>query len=141
MKGMKAKGFTLIEMIAVIGIILVLVVALVPRMEANRRASTDQIVAGYLREVQKYQEMYYGFNRSYADELSDLTSLTPPLDSPPNGVTVNFITTGVSYNRDYCVVAGTAAGQYWFQLTSKGARPVTSAPATGDAPTACDPNL
>ncbi len=138
-----SAGFTLIELIAVVGVILVLVVALLPRMEANRRSSNDQVVLGYLNEVIKYQQMYYGFNRQYANNLDLLRNLVPPIDNPPTNppVTVNFITTGVDYNREFCVIAGTTAGQYWYQATSKGARPRTSHPVTGAAPTACDFNI
>ncbi|GAA5335994.1 type II secretion system protein [Thermus hydrothermalis] len=140
-KGLQSTaGFTLIELVAVVGILLVLIVALLPRMEANRRSSNDTIVQGYLREIQKYQEMYYGFNRQYANSLNALRSLVPPIDNPPTNppVTVNFITTGVDYNREYCVIAGTTAGQYWYQATSKGVRARTNSPVTGAAPTSCD---
>ncbi|BAW02927.1 PilA (plasmid) [Thermus thermophilus] len=41
-------------------------------LEANRRSSNDTVVQGYLQEVQKYQEMYYGFNRQYANGLAQL---------------------------------------------------------------------
>ncbi len=133
-------GFTLIELVAVVGILLVLIVALLPRLEANRRSSNDTVVQSYLREVQKYQEMYYGFNRRYANSLAQLQALVPPLENPPTNppVTVQFITTGVDYNREYCVLASTNVGQYWYQATSKGVRPRTTHPATGAAPTSCD---
>ena len=109
-------------------------------LEANRRSSNDTIVQSYLREVQKYQEMYYGFNRRYAQSLAQLKALVPPIEDPPTNppVTVRFVTTGVDYNREYCVVAGTNVGQYWYQATSKGVRVRTDAPATGAAPTSCD---
>lgn len=133
-------GFTLIELVAVVGILLVLIVALLPRLEADRRSSNDTVVQSYLREVQKYQEMYYGFNRRYAQELADLRALVPPLENPPANppVEVEFITTDVDYNREYCVLASTNVGQYWYQATSKGVRARTTHPATGPAPTSCD---
>lgn len=136
-------GFTLIELVAVVGILLVLIVALLPRLEANRRSSNDTVVQSYLREVQKYQEMYYGFNRKYAEKLEDLQKLVPPIENPPTNppVNVKFITTDVNYNREYCVIAGTEVGQYWYQATSKGVRPRMDSPATGAAPTSCDFNL
>ena len=84
--------------------------------------------------------MYYGFNRRYAQNLAQLKALVPPIEDPPTNppVTVRFVTTGVDYNREYCVVAGTNVGQYWYQATSKGVRVRTDAPATGAAPTSCD---
>lgn len=122
---MGAHGFTLIEMIAVVGILLILILALLPRMEANRRSANDQVVANYLREIQKYQELYYGFNRTYANSLSELQSLRPPLESPPTNPPVS-VTHFQGDSSTYCVIAQTSAGMYPYKATPKGIEPVTS---------------
>lgn len=115
-------GFTLVEMVVVLGIILILVLALLPRVEANRRSSNDELVRGYLRDVAKWQEMYYGFARRYAPDLQTLQSLNPPLSSPPQNPPVQVvpITTGVDYNSGWCFVARTTAGAYWQVATQNG---------------------
>jgi len=145
----------------VVGILLVLIVALLPRLEANRRSSNDQIVVSILREIQKAEEMYYGFNRTYTTDyatLRNIPGLNADLPAPSGSTAVGtvFNLTGVNptvrvvaqnptapltLQDDFCFLASTPAGQYWYQVTKRGARPRTTNPASGAAPTTCDYTL
>jgi len=98
-------------------------------MEANRRSANDQVVANYLREIQKYQELYYGFNRTYANSLAQLQGLNPPIEDPPTNPQVDII----DFQGDqqgYCVIAQSPAGMYPYKATPKGVEPVTSGTAS-----------
>jgi len=161
--------------VAVVGILLVLIVALLPRLEANRRSSNDQIVTSILREIQKAEEMYYGLNRTYttnynalrqipgpdkdlpeAGTLSGNTVGSPiPVNSPiSSGTTFGLIgvnptvkvvaqnpTAPLTLQDDFCFLASTPAGQYWYQVTKRGVRPRTDSPASASAPTSCNYSL
>jgi len=149
--------------VAVVGILLVLIVALLPRLEANRRSSNDQIVTSVLREIQKAEEMYYGFNRTYTTNYAQLRAI-PGIgtDLPaPSGSTSTDVDTVFELNNvnpkiqvvarnptdpltlqdDFCFLASTPAGQYWYQVTKRGVRPRTDSPASASAPTSCNYSL
>ncbi|KIX84810.1 hypothetical protein [Thermus filiformis] len=137
------------------------------RLEANRRSSNDQIVVSTLREIQKAEEMYYGFNRTYTTDYAQLRNIPGvgtdlPAPSGSTAVGTTFTLTGVNptvrvvaqnptapltLQDDFCFLASTPAGQYWYQVTKRGVRPRSgyptasppdpAYPATGAAPNAC----
>jgi len=143
--------------VAVVGILLVLIVALLPRLEANRRSSNDQVVVSVLLEVQKAEEMFYGFNRTYTTDYAQLRSipgLSADLPAPSGSTSVGTVFTLTGLNPtvrmvaqnpapftlqdDFCFLASTPAGQYWYQVTKRGVRVRTTHPSSGAAPTSCD---
>ena len=99
----KEKGFTLLELLVVIGIIGLLASILVINLTSARRRARDTKRVADIRNIQTATEDYYGKNGKYPTIISDLVSGTQiaiwPLDPlAPTG-------TSCSANSDSC---------YWY---------------------------
>jgi len=99
----KEKGFTLLELLVVIGIIGLLASILVINLTSARRRARDTKRVADIRNIQTATEDYYGKNGKYPTIISDLVSGTQiamwPLDPlAPSG-------TSCSGNSDNC---------YWY---------------------------
>lgn len=68
----KSKGFTLIELMIVIGIIALLVTIAMPNYREYVLRSNRAVAKGALLEVASRQEQYFLNNRSYTNLLVDL---------------------------------------------------------------------
>src|SRR3989338_4693304 len=98
-----SKGFTLLELLVVIGIIGLLASILVVNLTSARRRARDTKRVADIRNLQTASEDYYGKNGKYPTVISDLVSGQQipiwPLDPlSPSGTTC-------SANSDNC---------YWY---------------------------
>src|SRR5688572_4854916 len=65
---MKRKGFTLVELLVVIGIIAVLISILLPTLARTRAAAARTVCATQMRELVTAAHMYANENRGYLPE-------------------------------------------------------------------------
>jgi prepilin-type N-terminal cleavage/methylation domain-containing protein len=104
-----AKGFTLIELLIAISIIFILVAALMPNLLAARQRANDALVASYMGDVMKFQEIHYIDHNTYTANWANLFNLG--LKPVPRNVDVGFTFVSVA---DYCLVGRHRAGSSWF---------------------------
>src|SRR3989344_1776389 len=69
-----SKGFTLLELLVVIGIIGLLASILVVNLTSARRRARDTKRIADIRNLQTAAEDYYGKNGAYPDTLADLVT-------------------------------------------------------------------
>jgi len=130
-----SQGFTLIEIMIVIGLIAILMAILLPRMARGQTAANDQMAASYLRQIVEAETQYRSRPPfTYTDKLDDLKALEPPLKDPPAGVTAAILSASAT---DFCAVAKHDGGAYWQQATADGLKPM-SVKASEAQPTACE---
>ncbi|MDO8443465.1 MAG: type II secretion system protein [Candidatus Azambacteria bacterium] len=106
-KNKKEKGFTLLELLVVIGIIGLLASIMVVNLTGARRRARDTKRVADIRNLQTASEDYYGKNGKYPTAISDLVSGAQiplwPLDPlAPSGTTC-------SANADNC---------YWYAYST-----------------------
>lgn len=95
------KGFSLIELLIVVAIILVLAAIAIPRMLQARRSANEASAVSGLRAITNAQVTYKIFYGGYADSLDELgpsrsNLVNPVLDTDPyqlNGYTFATSTT------------------------------------------------
>lgn len=100
------SGFTLIELMVVIAIILILVVFLFPALAVARQRANDSLAAGYLRQAAVYMEQYNVDNATYVGAtLAGLLGMG--LQAAPPAVTLTVVDTSAT---GYCLTATHAGG-------------------------------
>jgi len=78
------SGFTLVELLVVIGIIVVLVGILLPVVARARGGAARARCAAQLHEIGHMLQMYFGENRNTLPKVNMMPSLRPPLNSYPS---------------------------------------------------------
>ncbi|ADR37803.1 hypothetical protein Ocepr_2355 (plasmid) [Oceanithermus profundus DSM 14977] len=130
----KNKGFTMIELMVVIGILAILMAFLLPRIARAQKSGNDQAAISYLREISQAEAQYRGRTFTYTGNIADLQALEPPLPAAPTGVTAALISGDAT---GFCAVARHDDGTYWHQATQDGIKPM-SVKASAAQPTACE---
>lgn len=100
----KAVGFTLVELLVVIGIIAVLIGVLLPALTAARKQAGAVKCASQLREIGNAFQMYAMENKGYY----------PPSQLQTVGISFKYNIDGVDYP-----VPGSGLGAYWFNFLAK----------------------
>ncbi len=79
----KNKGFTLVEMIVVIGIIAVITTVVLMSLDSARSQNRDKVRVADIKSIQLALEMFYNKNKYYPDSLwTGVTSLISSVDLP-----------------------------------------------------------
>ncbi|MFZ2038372.1 MAG: prepilin-type N-terminal cleavage/methylation domain-containing protein [Minisyncoccia bacterium] len=95
MKSNKNRGFTLIEMIVVVGIIGIITGVVFMSLDTARSQSRDKKRIGDVKSIQLALEIYYLKNKSYPDTLAVLSTGSdkqlPSVLTDPNGGSYNYV--------------------------------------------------
>ncbi len=76
---MAKKGFTLVELLVAVGILMILLLLVVPNLWRARINSNESVAVSNLKSLNSALQMYY-INNDYFPE--DLTKLIPPESDP-----------------------------------------------------------
>lgn len=129
MKTITRKGFTLVEIMIVVGIIMLLVAFAIPNFVRMRTNTNETSAAAALRSISTAMENYRAAQTPpvYPTQLSDLSDATPPyIDSVLGSGTkqgYSFGLSGVSAGDSYtCTAAPRSAisGTRTFVVTQNG---------------------
>ncbi len=110
----RKKGFTILELLIVIGVIAILVGIALPRFKGMKDEGNSAKAKGELRAIQTAVESYYIHNASaYPAALTNLTTAVPTIinpvpDDPFNGT--NDYSYAVSPNGTYYVIYSIGPG-------------------------------
>jgi prepilin-type N-terminal cleavage/methylation domain-containing protein len=80
----KPRGFTLIEILVAIGIIVVLAAFLIPAVAKARASATRARCAAQLHDIGQMVQMYFGENHNTLPKVNMMPSLRPPLNTYPS---------------------------------------------------------
>ncbi|UCC95067.1 MAG: prepilin-type N-terminal cleavage/methylation domain-containing protein [Candidatus Omnitrophota bacterium] len=72
------KGFTLVEIMIVVAIIALLAAMAIPNLLRARISAQESAAAGAMHTISAAQQSWRATHATYADDLADLTSETPP---------------------------------------------------------------
>ncbi|OGD24798.1 hypothetical protein A2819_00960 [Candidatus Azambacteria bacterium RIFCSPHIGHO2_01_FULL_40_24] len=116
-KNKKEKGFTLLELLVVIGIIGLLASILVVNLTSARKRARDTKRIADVRNLQTASEDYYGKNGKYPTIISDLVTGTQipvwPLDPLAPSGTVCAANSDLCYWYAYFTPTGALGPQYY----------------------------
>ncbi len=108
------RGFTLIELMIVIGIIGILAAIAIPQFSAYRTRSYNSLAKSDLRNAATAQEAYYADNREYTNDPNTLIGAGA---YPSAGVTLLI---NSASNTNYDMEASHTSGDKIYSLTGPG---------------------
>src|SRR4051812_16350418 len=103
------RGFTLVELLVVIGIIALLISVLLPALGAARRQAATVKCAAALREIGNAMHMYAIDNKGWYPP----SQIQPPLSGRTDGFNV------ATYEVNGIVYPNSGVGAYWFNFIGK----------------------
>jgi prepilin-type N-terminal cleavage/methylation domain-containing protein/prepilin-type processing-associated H-X9-DG protein len=84
----RRRGFTLVELLVVIGIIAILIGILIPTMSRVQKQSRRTACASNLREIGNFFNMYLNDNKQRVPRINPIPSSKPPIINAPSVVEV-----------------------------------------------------
>ena len=105
------RGFSLIELLLVVAIILVIIAIGTPIFLQSMQQAYDASAVAYLRQLQRAQENYRVVNREYADSFSQLESYLTSELAPPSLPFSPFPRMVLAHAGPVPVKGGTPPGQ------------------------------
>ncbi|HEY3411591.1 MAG TPA: prepilin-type N-terminal cleavage/methylation domain-containing protein [Armatimonadota bacterium] len=143
----RPRGFTLVELLIVITVILILAGLAIPNMLESRMAANESSAIGSMRVISKAMETYQlrnvGGNYAYPSHIQDLGALVPPELDPilASGQKSGYAFAGGGDASNYAITAcpiqfGTTGRRSFFIDASGAIRSVVNngAPATATDP-------
>lgn len=137
----ETQGFTLIELMIVIGIIIIIASVSIPNLMRSRLQSNEAATIQNLRAVVSAQAAYHAANREYATDLDSLANANPPfidqdvLEQPHHGYLFVFGGDEINYTLNANPSTPGLTGIRYFYTDAGGVvRFDMNAPATEDSP-------
>lgn len=117
-RGKKANGFSLIELLIVVAIILIIAAIAIPNLLRARISANEASAVSSIRTIQQAELSYTTSypNNGYAAQLTNLGGANPCVPSPTNACLI-----------DQSLAGGTKAG---YSFTAAGGNPVNGANTT-----------
>jgi type IV pilus assembly protein PilA len=122
----KQKGFSLIELLIVVAIILIIAAIAIPNLLRSKMAANESSAVGSLRTINTAQVTYATEypSQGYATTLAMLGGAAPCTAAPANACLLDQVLAAAS-------VAGAAKSGYFFPIAGVGALPNTTYTFTG----------
>ncbi len=120
------KGFTLLEIMAVVGIIALLSAIVIPNILAMRIRANDAVAQSTLRTIYSSLQNYMNVHSRYPDSTDDLIGDTPPylnkdyFDGTHSGFTYTADLNSYSYNVRATPDRMKSTGSAVFLVTEEG---------------------
>ena len=115
------KGFSLLELLIVVAIILIISVIAIPNLLTSRQAARETAVVASLKAVNAAQALYLGTsggNFGTIPQLLDAKALDSRFGGTYNGYTFTIATSGLEYTAEAIPVSG--SGRYAYYTTPDG---------------------
>jgi len=89
----QSRGFTLVEMVVVIGIIMMVMAIIVGNLDTAKSQSRDRARVSDIANLSLALESYYARNKSYPDTLDDLVTkgIIPVIPRGPKGEIYKYV--------------------------------------------------